>query len=176
MASRKFCFAIFVLEILALHPSFIVIKWTVIFLIKKHFSVDFIFYFFTCFLWHFRLVLRRHYPLAIKICDYLKMSKREGASRVLAHWACHKASLFLCFDFVYRFLYFILRWAKLSYILKLLRCKRISNIYLRCSWSFYIKMSTLNLTNYKEFLLSNCIDIDARIWYLFTCFLPSSFN
>eukprot|EP00112_Aurelia_sp_Birch-Aquarium-sp1_P019595 Seg4875.2 transcript_id=Seg4875.2/GoldUCD/mRNA.D3Y31 product="Vacuolar protein sorting-associated protein 16" protein_id=Seg4875.2/GoldUCD/D3Y31 len=37
-----------------------------------------------------RLVLRRHYLLAIKICDYLRIPKREGASRILAHWACHK--------------------------------------------------------------------------------------
>jgi len=37
-----------------------------------------------------RLVLRRHYLLAIKICDYLRIPKRDGASRILAHWACHK--------------------------------------------------------------------------------------
>eukprot|EP00794_Sanderia_malayensis_P003165 gene3165-3634_t len=37
-----------------------------------------------------RLVLRRQYPLAIKVCDYLKIPKRDGASRVLGHWACEK--------------------------------------------------------------------------------------
>uniref|UniRef100_H3ADV7 Vacuolar protein sorting-associated protein 16 homolog n=1 Tax=Latimeria chalumnae TaxID=7897 RepID=H3ADV7_LATCH len=37
-----------------------------------------------------RLVLRRLYPLAIKICEYLKISEFRGASRVLAHWACYK--------------------------------------------------------------------------------------
>ncbi|KAM4626315.1 vacuolar protein sorting-associated protein 16 homolog [Discoglossus pictus] len=37
-----------------------------------------------------RLVLRRHYPLAIKICEYLKLSDFQGVSRILAHWACYK--------------------------------------------------------------------------------------
>lgn len=37
-----------------------------------------------------RLVGRRFYYLAIKICDYLRIPKRDGASRVLAHWACYK--------------------------------------------------------------------------------------
>lgn len=37
-----------------------------------------------------RLVLRRHYCLAIRICDYLKIPKAEGASRILGHWACYK--------------------------------------------------------------------------------------
>ena len=42
-----------------------------------------------------RLILRRHYLLAIRICDYLRIPKREGASRILAHWACQKVrSLF----------------------------------------------------------------------------------
>ncbi|KAM7431227.1 Vacuolar protein sorting-associated protein 16 [Porites harrisoni] len=36
------------------------------------------------------LVLRRHYCLAIRICDYLKIPKGEGASRILGHWACYK--------------------------------------------------------------------------------------
>ncbi|KAK3749899.1 hypothetical protein QZH41_005815 [Actinostola sp. cb2023] len=36
------------------------------------------------------LVLRRHYCLAIRICDYLKIAKVEGASRILGHWACYK--------------------------------------------------------------------------------------
>eukprot|EP00795_Rhopilema_esculentum_P014842 gene14842-5965_t len=36
------------------------------------------------------LILRRHYLLAIRICDYLRIPKREGASRILAHWACQK--------------------------------------------------------------------------------------
>ncbi|XP_031556502.1 vacuolar protein sorting-associated protein 16 homolog [Actinia tenebrosa] len=37
-----------------------------------------------------RLVLRHHYCLAIRICDYLKIQKAEGASRILGHWACYK--------------------------------------------------------------------------------------
>lgn len=37
-----------------------------------------------------RLVLRRLYPLAVKICEYLKLSDFQGVSRVLAHWACYK--------------------------------------------------------------------------------------
>ncbi|MEE6489900.1 hypothetical protein FKM82_015712 [Ascaphus truei] len=37
-----------------------------------------------------RLVLRRLYPLAIKICEYLKLSDFQGVSRILAHWACYK--------------------------------------------------------------------------------------
>ncbi|KAK2188750.1 hypothetical protein NP493_123g03022 [Ridgeia piscesae] len=37
-----------------------------------------------------RLVLRRHYCLAIRICNYLKLPEAEGSSRILAHWACYK--------------------------------------------------------------------------------------
>ncbi|XP_072335471.1 vacuolar protein sorting-associated protein 16 homolog [Scyliorhinus torazame] len=37
-----------------------------------------------------RLVLRRLYPLAINICKYMKISEFQGASRILAHWACYK--------------------------------------------------------------------------------------
>ncbi|XP_078694639.1 vacuolar protein sorting-associated protein 16 homolog [Branchiostoma floridae x Branchiostoma belcheri] len=37
-----------------------------------------------------RLVLRRQYPLAIRVCQYLKMPEAEGVSRILAHWACYK--------------------------------------------------------------------------------------
>jgi len=37
-----------------------------------------------------RLVARRLYCLAMKICDYLRIPKREGTSRILAHWACYK--------------------------------------------------------------------------------------
>jgi len=37
-----------------------------------------------------RLVLRRHYCLAIRICQYLKLPEAEGSSRILAHWACYK--------------------------------------------------------------------------------------
>ncbi|KAM8933478.1 vacuolar protein sorting-associated protein 16 homolog [Pelodytes ibericus] len=37
-----------------------------------------------------RLVLRRLYPLAVKICEYLKLSDFQGVSRILAHWACYK--------------------------------------------------------------------------------------
>lgn len=38
-----------------------------------------------------RLVLRRLYPLAIRICEYLRLSEIQGVSRILAHWACYKA-------------------------------------------------------------------------------------
>ncbi|XP_042326077.1 vacuolar protein sorting-associated protein 16 homolog [Sceloporus undulatus] len=37
-----------------------------------------------------RLVLRRLYPVAIKICEYLRLSEFQGISRILAHWACYK--------------------------------------------------------------------------------------
>ncbi|XP_068100938.1 vacuolar protein sorting-associated protein 16 homolog isoform X2 [Hyperolius riggenbachi] len=37
-----------------------------------------------------RLVLRRLYPLAVKICEYLKQPDFQGVSRILAHWACYK--------------------------------------------------------------------------------------
>ncbi|XP_064643681.1 vacuolar protein sorting-associated protein 16 homolog [Lineus longissimus] len=37
-----------------------------------------------------RLVHRREYCLAIRICEYLKIPEAEGASRILAHWACYK--------------------------------------------------------------------------------------
>ncbi|XP_057293833.1 vacuolar protein sorting-associated protein 16 homolog [Hydractinia symbiolongicarpus] len=37
-----------------------------------------------------RLVARRMYYLAIQICNYLRIPKRDGASRILAHWACYK--------------------------------------------------------------------------------------
>ncbi|XP_054028421.1 vacuolar protein sorting-associated protein 16 homolog [Dryobates pubescens] len=37
-----------------------------------------------------RLVLRRLYPLAIRICEYLRLSEVQGVSRILAHWACYK--------------------------------------------------------------------------------------
>ncbi|XP_048390970.1 vacuolar protein sorting-associated protein 16 homolog [Stegostoma tigrinum] len=37
-----------------------------------------------------RLILRRLYPLAIRICKYMKISELQGASRILAHWACYK--------------------------------------------------------------------------------------
>ena len=40
-----------------------------------------------------RLVLRRHYCLPITICDYLKIPKGEGASRILGHWVCYKVSV-----------------------------------------------------------------------------------
>ena len=40
-----------------------------------------------------RLVLRRQYCLAIRICQYLKIPESEGASRILAHWACYKVIL-----------------------------------------------------------------------------------
>lgn len=37
-----------------------------------------------------RLVLRRHYYLAIKICQYLRIPDKEGSNRILAQWACYK--------------------------------------------------------------------------------------
>ncbi|KAL3836276.1 hypothetical protein ACJMK2_021714 [Sinanodonta woodiana] len=37
-----------------------------------------------------RLVLRKFFYLAIRICQYLKIQDSEGASRILAHWACYK--------------------------------------------------------------------------------------
>ena len=37
-----------------------------------------------------RLVLRKLFPYAIKICEYLKVPDAEGKSRILAHWACYK--------------------------------------------------------------------------------------
>ncbi|XP_069589940.1 vacuolar protein sorting-associated protein 16 homolog [Ranitomeya imitator] len=37
-----------------------------------------------------RLVLRRLYPLAVKICEHLKIPEFQGVSRILAHWACYK--------------------------------------------------------------------------------------
>ncbi|XP_002734080.3 vacuolar protein sorting-associated protein 16 homolog, partial [Saccoglossus kowalevskii] len=37
-----------------------------------------------------RLILRREWCLAIRICKYLKMAESEGESRILAHWACYK--------------------------------------------------------------------------------------
>jgi len=40
-----------------------------------------------------RLVLRKLFPYAIKICEYLKVPDAEGKSRILAHWACYKVIL-----------------------------------------------------------------------------------
>jgi len=37
-----------------------------------------------------RLVLRRQYGLALRICQYLKMPEVDGAARILAHWARYK--------------------------------------------------------------------------------------
>lgn len=37
-----------------------------------------------------RLVLRHHYCLAIKICQYLGIPDTEGASKILSHWAKYK--------------------------------------------------------------------------------------
>ena len=39
---------------------------------------------------HDRLIARRFFYLAIKICNYMKIPKADGVSRVLAHWACYK--------------------------------------------------------------------------------------
>nr|CAD7406570.1 unnamed protein product [Timema poppensis] len=40
-----------------------------------------------------RLVVRRHFYLAIQIAKYLRMPDVEGSSRILAHWACYKSVL-----------------------------------------------------------------------------------
>ncbi|KAJ8307571.1 hypothetical protein KUTeg_015655 [Tegillarca granosa] len=40
-----------------------------------------------------RLVLRKFFSHAIRICNYLKIPDAEGASRILAHWACYKVSI-----------------------------------------------------------------------------------
>ena len=40
-----------------------------------------------------RLVLRRQYCLAIRISQYLKIPEAEGASRIVAHWACYKVCI-----------------------------------------------------------------------------------
>jgi len=37
-----------------------------------------------------RLINRRLFPLALKICDFLQLPSIEGSSRVLAHWAIYK--------------------------------------------------------------------------------------
>ncbi|XP_077525219.1 vacuolar protein sorting-associated protein 16 homolog [Amblyomma americanum] len=39
-----------------------------------------------------RLVLRQHYYLALKIAKFLRLQEPEGASRILAHWACYKVA------------------------------------------------------------------------------------
>ncbi|NWQ72232.1 VPS16 protein, partial [Neopipo cinnamomea] len=40
--------------------------------------------------WDPGLVLRRLYPLAIRICEFLRLPEIQGVSRILAHWACSK--------------------------------------------------------------------------------------
>lgn len=37
-----------------------------------------------------RLIARRLYYLAIRISNFMKLPKRDGESRILAHWACYK--------------------------------------------------------------------------------------
>lgn len=37
-----------------------------------------------------RLVFRRLFPLALQIASFLKLPESDGASRILAHWACYK--------------------------------------------------------------------------------------
>ncbi|CAG7833384.1 unnamed protein product, partial [Allacma fusca] len=37
-----------------------------------------------------RLVMRKHYSLAIKIAEFLKLRDSQGKSRILNHWACYK--------------------------------------------------------------------------------------
>ena len=44
-----------------------------------------------------RLVLRKLFYHAVKICQYLKIPDAEGASRILAHWACYKVYKFALF-------------------------------------------------------------------------------
>lgn len=39
-----------------------------------------------------RLILRRHYYLAIKAANYMRMSNQEGSTRILEHWAFYKVS------------------------------------------------------------------------------------
>ena len=41
-----------------------------------------------------RLVLRKHFFLAIRICQFLHIHDTEGVSRILAHWACYKVRYF----------------------------------------------------------------------------------
>ena len=57
-----------------------------------------------------RLVLRREYCLAIRICQYLKIPDAEGASRIVAHWACYKViyvSQWACYKLIY-----VTQWAR----------------------------------------------------------------
>lgn len=42
-----------------------------------------------------RLVLRKFFAYAIKVCQYLKIPEAEGSSRILAHWACYKVGIVL---------------------------------------------------------------------------------
>ncbi|KAK3890447.1 hypothetical protein Pcinc_005604 [Petrolisthes cinctipes] len=37
-----------------------------------------------------RLVLRRFFPLALKLASFLGLPDTQGTSRILAHWACYK--------------------------------------------------------------------------------------
>ncbi|KAJ8898107.1 hypothetical protein PR048_003467 [Dryococelus australis] len=39
-----------------------------------------------------RLVIRRHFYLAIQVAKYLRLPDVEGSSRILAHWACYKVN------------------------------------------------------------------------------------
>lgn len=48
-----------------------------------------------------RLVLRKLFCLAIRICQYLKIPDAEGASRILAHWACYKVCFLIYFKQAY---------------------------------------------------------------------------
>lgn len=36
-----------------------------------------------------RLIELRHWPMAIKICDYLEIPLDDGVYKVLGHWATH---------------------------------------------------------------------------------------
>ena len=37
-----------------------------------------------------KLILRRQYGLAIKICRYLNLSEADGVPRIMTDWACYR--------------------------------------------------------------------------------------
>ena len=47
-----------------------------------------------------RLLYRRLYPLAMKVCQLLKLPAPSGENRVLAHWACYKVEKFSNFPVI----------------------------------------------------------------------------
>ncbi|XP_040579137.1 vacuolar protein sorting-associated protein 16 homolog isoform X1 [Lepeophtheirus salmonis] len=40
-----------------------------------------------------RLLARRLYPIAAKMCTHLDIPQKDGINRVMAHWACYKVSI-----------------------------------------------------------------------------------